>query len=290
MTKKFLVLMFSVALIAGFSIPAAAGDLAGPHPGYTYPGYVDAPDWTSNPYYTRKSWDLLPVPDPAVPGTYMGPALPLLPDAATYGGPEWVNPYGDPTLYATGTRVGYAGESLEHAWEFTDWGMGMECDDLYGHVGGMGSGYVLIENPNIANADLTKEIWLQYIMYLPKGGSGPADNTLTAFFLEAPELDPLTGDPISAGVGTRLSKEWEEFAGPGYSGNWWRVTELWEIDPQPGIEFLWLANNVEGGPATLIDSIDIQTKCVPIPASVLLLGSGLLGLIGFGRRKLKARG
>jgi hypothetical protein len=210
MFKKLLVLMFAVALIAGFSMPAAAGDLAGPHLGYTYPGYVDAPDWSANPYYTRASWDLLPVEDPAVPGTYMGPALPLLPDAATYGGPDWVNPYGDPTLYATGTRVGHAGESLEHAWEFTDWGMGMECDDLYGHVGGMGSGYVLIENPNQANSDRVKEIWLQYIMYLPIGGTGPEDNALTAFFLEAPEL--VDGNPTSPGVGTMLSKEWEQLA------------------------------------------------------------------------------
>jgi hypothetical protein len=32
----------------------------------------------------------------------------------------------------------------------------------------------------------------------------------------------------------------------------------------------------------------LEVNLVPIPASVLLLGSGLIGLIGFGRRKLKA--
>ena len=286
MFKKLLVLMFAVALIAGFSMPAAAGDLAPPHSGYTYPGYVDAPDWTSNPYYTQKSWDLLPVPDPSVPGTYMGPTLPLEPDAATYGGPEWVNPYGDPNLYATGPRVGYAGEDLDHAWAFTDWGMGMANDDYYGHVGGMGSGYVLIENPNIANFDLKKEIWLQYIVYLPRGGPGPDGGMFTSFFLDDPELDPLTGNPISAGVGTMLSKEYEMICDTvGYSGYWWRVTEEWEIDPQPGREFLWLAPSAVGGAVTLIDTIDIQTRCVPIPGAVWLLGSGLIGLIGIRRRK-----
>ena len=283
MFKKFLVLLFAVALIAGFSMPAAAGDLAPPHPGYTYPGYVDAPDWSANSYYTQESWDLLPVEDPDVPGTYNGPALPLAPDSATYGGPGWENPYGTPNLYATGPRIGYEGESIEHAWAWTDWGMSMECDHLYGHVGGMGSGYVLIENPNKANPDLTKEIWLQYIMYLPVGGTGPEDNALSAFFLEAPEL--VDGNPTSAGVGTMLSKEWEELAGPGYSGKWWRVTEEWEIAPQPGKEFLWLANNVKDGPATLIDTIDMQTRCVPIPGAAWLLGSGLIGLIGIRRRK-----
>ena len=283
MFKRLLILMFAVALIAGFSMPAAAGDLAPPHPGYTYPGYVDATDWSANPYYTQASWDLLPVEDPDVSGTYMSPTLPFLPDAATYGGPEWVNPYGDPNLYATGPSVGYAGEDIEHAWAFTDWGMGMECDHLYGHVGGMGSGYVLIENPNIERPNLKKEIWLQYIMYLPIGGTGPEDNALSAFFLEAPEL--VAGNPTSAGVGTMLSKEWEELEGPGYSGNWWRVTEEWEIDPQPGREFLWLAASAEGGPVTLIDTIDIQTRCVPIPGAVWLLGSGLIGLIGIRRRK-----
>jgi len=283
MAKKFLLLMFAAALIAGFSMPAAAGNLQGPPTGYTYPGYVNAPDWSSRQGYTRQSWDMLPVPDPADPVTYMSPTPPFGPDASTYGGPATVNPYGDPMLISTGPRTGYEGENLEHSWEFTDYGMSMQNDTYYGHVGGMGSGHVAFDIPN-SEVNLTQDIWLQYIVYLPRGGSGPDGAALTNFFLDAPDIDPLTGNPTNDPVGEMLSKEFEQLEGPGYSGHWWRVTELWELDSQPGEEWLWLATNGEGGAATLIDSVDIQTSAVPIPGAVWLLGSGLLGLLGIRRK------
>ncbi len=285
MVKKILVLMFAVALIAGFSIPAAAGEHEGPPPGYTYPGFVDAPDWSSLPGYTVQSWDMLPVPDPADPGTYMGPTPPFGPGASANGGPATVNPYGDPMLISTGPRIGYEGENLEHAWEFTDYGMGMKNNTYYGHVGGMGSGYVAFDIPSY-ESDLTQQIWLQYIVYLPRGGSGPEDNALTRFFLDEPVFNPDTGDPTNTEVGTRLSKEYEMICDTvGFSGYWWRVTEEWELDSSPAEEWLWLATNVEGGPAILIDSVDIMTSTVPIPGAVWLLGSGIIALIGIRRRK-----
>lgn len=284
MAKKFLVLVFAAALIAGFSMPAAAGDLAGPPLDYTYPGYVDAPDWSSKPYYTRQSWDMLPVADPAAPGTYMGPTPPFGPDASANGGPATVNPYGDPMLISTGPRVGYTGENLEHAWEFTDYGMGMVNETFYGHVGGMGSGYTAFDIPN-SEVNLTQDIWLQYIVYLPRGGAGPDGSALTSFFLDAPVFDPVTGDPTNTAVGTMLSKEFEQLEGPGYSGYWWRVTEEWQLDSQPAEEWLWLASSGEGGAATLFDSVDIQTSAVPIPGAVWLFGSGIIALIGVRRKR-----
>ena len=285
MVKKFLVLIFAVALIAGFSMPAAAGDFAPPPTGYTYPGFVDAPDWSSRQGYTVQSWDMLPVPDPAEPGTYMGPTPPFGPDASAYGGPATVNPYGDPMLISTGPRIGYAGENLEHAWEFTDYGMGMANDTYYGHVGGMGSGYTAFDIPNYETS-LTQDIWLQYIVYLPRNGAGPDGSALTSFFLDTPVFDPVTGDPTNTAAGTMLSKEYEMICDTvGYSGYWYRVTEEWQLDSSPAEEWLWLATSGEGGAATLIDSVDIMTSAVPIPGAVWLLGSGLLGLLGFRRKK-----
>ena len=66
------------------------------------------------------------------------------------------------------------------------------------------------------------------------------------------------------------------------------------IEPQPRHEFITIYNwswedAGEGGPWH-IEYAEMGTKCVPIPGAVYLLGSGLLGLIGIQRRRLKAEG
>lgn|GEM_PF-2647586 len=275
MFKKLFVLLFAVALIAGFGQPAAAGDLVGPgSPGwgtdFGYYGYsphdsINPPDWSGNAYYTRQAWDFLPIPDTGVPGTYMEYTLPIEPDAATYGGPAWYNPYGTPTHYNTGTTSGSAWIAC------TDYGMGMENFDFYGHAGGMGSGYAAFYLPNEANPDLTKQAWVDYIVYLHKNDT-PAD-MVTGFY----------SDPdFVTDIGAMSGRSWEGLKGPGGTGYWWHVTEEWTM-AQLDQEYFYL--ETADGTATLIDAVDIQTRCVPIPGAVWLLGSGLVGLIGIRRRK-----
>jgi hypothetical protein len=244
-------------LIAGFSMPAAADDeWDWPHEGYTYTGYMDPPDWSGNPYYTHQSWDFMAVDDGAGNAVPPGGANPTeivtpYPPQAKYGVAAWVNPYGTPLITGTAPFSGYEGEDPVHAWEWTDWGMGMECDQFYGHYGGMGSGYVEFQIPNYA--DLKKEIWLQYIMYIPRGGPGPVGATVTSF---------------PTNTATMLSKEFEMICDTvGYSGYWYRVTEEWEIEPPSGTIYLRLEALATGGPAVLIDAVDIDTRCI-IPPTV----------------------
>ena len=60
------------------------------------------------------------------------------------------------------------------------------------------------------------------------------------------------------------------------------VTEYWEMFPNPDFEVVTLYVPVDFG----LTGISIATQStVPIPASVWLFGSGMLGLIGLARRK-----
>jgi hypothetical protein len=275
----FLMAMIGL-LITGFIQPAIAGDMEGPPDGYTYQGYVNAPYWSDNPYYTRQSWDFLPVPDPDEPGTFKAPVEfedfddednpiwsvfdnPVSPDAVTYGGPDCVNPYGTPGFYGTGPSTSFA-------WEWTDYGMAMENDTFYGHIGGMGGGYVAFEIPNIVVANGIKELWVQYIVYLHKDDT-PED--MRTQFGSEPDIEMTKYESkkyeanFSNPFGTMLSRDWEQLEGPGGTGWWWRVTEEWKIDPQPEKEYFLLETPF--GTATLIDAVDIQTRCVELPAVVI---------------------
>jgi hypothetical protein len=280
--------MLAVAVL--FTVlPAAAGELVGPgSPGwgvdFGYNGYsphnsINPPDWTGYADYTRQAWDFVPVADGAGGHTYFN--IPLAPDSDAYGGPGDQNPFGIPTMYETGQTDGFAWTPS------TDYGMGgMAGFDFYGHVGGMGSGYLAFYLPNRADPERVKHAWVEYIVYLNTANT-PAD--MTTEFASNGAID-YDGQGMGHGfldenlIGQMLGREWEQLEGPGGTGYWWRVSEEW-IMPQLDQEYFYLETAY--GTATLIDAVDIQTYCapVPIPGAVWLLGSGLLGLLGLRSRK-----
>ena len=128
---------------------------------------------------------------------------------------------------------------------------------------------VSFEVPNELHPELTKEVWFQATYFTKDGGQISEDSWVFA--------DPA-GDVTFARV-SRVAVEGE--------AGWYHDTWMGTIIPQPELEdFVMLFDDGNFGDATVyVDQVDIDTRCVPIPCTVLLLGSGLIGLVGIRRRK-----
>ncbi len=270
MIRKISLILILTLVAALTALPAAAGDLRGPgssgwdtdygYDGYEALGLGTAPDgWAENSTYTYQAWDFLPV---GSAGDYTYFDIPLAPDAASD------NPNGTAYFYATGQVGGTAWTSS------TDYGMGMENFDFYGHVAGMGSGYAAFSIPTGSDsADMTVTAIVEYIVYLNTAHT--PEDMVTAFASDSAIEGYLTG--------TMDSREWEQLDGPGGTGYWWVVTEEWTL-PQLAETYFYL--ETANGTATMIDAVAIQTVSspVPVPGTGILLGAGLISLLGMRRR------
>ena len=78
---------------------------------------------------------------------------------------------------------------------------------------------------------------------------------------------------------------YEEYYEP-LSDGFWRVNTWGEIIPNPEWERIRFSWEVPAGEFVFIDSGHVATECVPIPSALLLLGSGLIGIVGL-RKKLR---
>ena len=123
--------------------------------------------------------------------------------------------------------------------------------------------------PNSLNENLTKEVWFQATYFTADNG-------------QISEGSWIFPDSFGDVTFARVSREAVE----GEAG-WYHDTWMGTIIPQPSLEdFFIVFDDGLGGPATVyVDQVDIDTRCVPIPCTVLLLGSGLIGFVGIIRRK-----
>lgn len=138
-------------------------------------------------------------------------------------------------------------------------------DNSDGQVSVSGSSKIHINNFPTPNP--VKYIWFEVEVY--QWG----DVTSTASFV-VPE--GCTATKVEAGPPTLLPD------------GGFRSNDKWEIRPNPGYEeFIW-SFTVGPGSGILVDKFYVSTACVPEPSAIVVLGSGLVGLIGFASKKRRA--
>ncbi|RKY34682.1 MAG: hypothetical protein DRP73_05305 [Candidatus Omnitrophota bacterium] len=159
------------------------------------------------------------------------------------------NPFGTAEYEAIGATWHEEWEGRSGVWQF---------DEL---------SWVDFEVPNKPDLPI-KEVWFQATYWTDTNGQISEDSWIYP--------DPL-GDVTFA----RVSRE-------EIGGGWYYETWMGTIIPQPELEVftIFFDDGLEGPATVYVDQVDIDTRCVPIPGTLLLLGSGLVGFVVFGRRKV----
>lgn len=220
--------------------------------------YVNSPGWENDIDFTHQSWEFNPSgwdgEDP------IEPTIPLIAD----GG--YSNLFGDPTMLSveyTQTNPAMA------AWTYIPMAI---TTDRRGMYGGMMTDVIMtFEIPNYEReGEWTKQIWLQTTYFGCTASAG--DIVSVEIAADADFLNPFSV--------TVLSEDIEELLEPpGSQSRWYRYNALIELDEQPEMEYLRLTVANDSALATMIDEVDIDTRCIPEPATIAILGFGCLSLL-----------
>ncbi len=217
-----------------------------------------ASEWESNPFYTSQCWGFGDPSNPApadswvfpTQGTQLEPSITF----ATCPNVAWVPDF--PTF------EGVVGGTVLPG--------GSDRTGLWAMFGPTDSSLLLADIfvPNIEMPDWKKEIELVATL-LPNVGDPTSD-------LDVRLYSPCTPNGV-----------WGELVDVIVEADGFVTMKVkWELDCQPEWERIELRAGMTASHFVLLDSVCIETRCVPEPGTIaLLIGSGLAALVVFGRRK-----
>jgi PEP-CTERM motif-containing protein len=227
--------------------------------------YENPPGWENNPYFTHQSWSFIG------DGTGNPPPNPSAPDDGGVG-----NPYGDPSFnMSAGTWVWELGEVYGATGPLGERFGGWRIDAPSGTPDVEREEWFTVYIPNEPNPNLTKEIWIEMTFLVSSvghAGSIAEDIDLQVWangnvYNDDYKFDDIgSTDPV--GFGQSLLGE-----------VWGRASATFSYFPQPRDETITLTGWLDPGQYVILDQIDVDTRCIPEPTTMGLLGIGTLALI-----------
>jgi len=218
--------------------------------------YNNPPGWENDDYFTHQSWSFTDNTNPSAPddggaGNPYGDTTASM----TFSNADWVDDLGmmyDPVTFAPlGQRQG--GWAINGPQDGTEW--------------------FTIDIPNQRDENMYKELWFEMTFRV-------SDQILATEIVDRVDLQ-VYADGIVDGA--------HQFSALGTDGGvigvsatgqiWLRFEGLFSFDPQPFSELMILTGTLNAGEGVLLDQVDIDTRCVPEPMSICLLGVGVLGVI-----------
>jgi len=215
--------------------------------------YANPPGWENDPYFTHQSWSFGDATNPSAPDPgAVSPGSPVF--NMTAANSTWVDDIGmvyDFGANPLGVRQG--------GWKID----GPASDETW----------FTIDVPNVQDPTMVKELWFEItfrVTDMTHAGSiiGDVDFSVYADGIidDAHKYTPLGDDGGAFGMDLE-------------GHIWLRYEGMFSFDPQPGWEQVVLTGSMLDGQQVLLDQIDIDTRCIPEPATMGLLGMGVLALI-----------
>jgi hypothetical protein len=219
--------------------------------------YNNPPGWETDDYFTHQSWSFTNDTNPSAPDDG-GAGNPYGTASLTFSNAEWVDDMGmmyDPATFAPlGVRQG--GWAINGPQAGTEW--------------------YRIDIPNQPDETKYKELWFEMTFRVSSQALAieivdRVDLSVYADGIFDGDHQFTALDPVGGVIGVDASSQ-----------IWLRFEGQFTFDPQPGSEVVILGGTLNAGEGVVLDQIDIDTRSIPEPMSICLLGVGVLGVI---RRK-----